>query len=697
MLFRITLALLFTCPAWSADLAMPDGLNYTATHHPHGYEVQVPLPSAGKAAIELHPFNPDLESAVSNSLRQSKAGEPFAIVIRFQDSNVSPIKPGAYRFRLTITPEPPKGTAAKPESFPLSIQIPPAVITPPPALELQLTAGCFAWTCDEPIPVTYRTTDLKGRLTGVQVTQHLPYTQDGKPVSGQLKVEMKKGAPAEVRFNLSNGSGSESLAQGTFHGQLLLTADQLAQPLTVAVKIVRRASLVYLAFFIFAGFYVGYRFRTKNEERIAFLAVEIDSHRLLQQIAALLSTNADPAMTAELKAVEREVKEKLSARSIKAEELTQYRERLTAAAKALAAAGKQLTDDAAALLALLGYRRLPAPLEAVVEAARESIKAAVILDRNNVAEGRQRFSQAGDAWRGGVLREGRVWTQEYSLNLELWEALQPFIAGKESKDLPPGLSALIEKFQTVRSLLANSALTDQQAATALESIHQLTADWPPIHRHFPSLWQRFVDDLSAELLVKKLDPGPPLKAQLVKVAQLIGLESASQQATQELRHALTALRGYLRPQVAAIPDETARAAALKAFDEGKWIEVIRALEPGSAPDAEPVRISVPEPGVGEAALLVDSTPETPVIPWEPPLPPDVTIANLQSELEQREGWRRVVAAGLLSAAGFFALQTNYSGSGFDLLVAFSWAYSTDLLAANAMALVSKGFPKAGPS
>jgi hypothetical protein len=692
MTFRITLALLLTCLGWSAELKLPDGLNYTAALHPKGYEVQIPLPAVGKADIDVQPFNPDLRSVVSLVRTETKTGEPFAVIVRFDDSASPRLKPGTYRLLLTVTRKAAAGADTKPESFPLTVQIPAAVITPPPALELTLTAGCLGWNCGHPIPITYRTADAKGRLTGVRVEQHLPYLQDGKPVAGRLKVAVQQGAPEEVRFTLSNGDKDEALEQGVFNGQLLLSADQLAQPVTVAVKIVRRASLFYLAFFIVAGFIAGHFLRKKNEDRIAFLALEIDSHRLLEQITALRGENADPALTAELQAVESEIKEKLTARSIKAEELTKFRERVDTAAKALVAAAKQLTDDAAAAMARLGNRQLPSELQDVVDLARKSIAEAVILDRNNVTAGRVRLSAAIAAFHSGVLRAGRTWAHEFSLNLELWEALKPLAVATDLPELNTAVSAFIDKFKAVSALLTNSSLTAEQAVQTLESIHQLHPQWPPIHRQFPRLWRLSVHELHAEFQLKQLDPGAPWNTQTATIARLIGLDGSQQQAIQELHSSLDTLRAYLRQHAEAVKDPAKKTVALAAFDKGKWIEVIRSLDPGAAPVPAPGRIpDAPESG---NIPLVDQAPASPEPSWVPPPPPGVTILRLQSELEQRENWRRIFAAAILSAAGFLALQTTYTGSNLDFLVAFSWAYSTDLLAANAVALVSKGFPKA---
>jgi len=292
----------------------------------------------------------------------------------------------------------------------------------------------------------------------------------------------------------------DDFQQGESQGKVRVSGDQLAQPVTIPVSVLRvPTSLVLIP--ILAGLVLGYVIRVRTEEQIAKKNALVDAGRLLARIAQELASKEDPGLQKELLAIRKEVEDKSAAKA------AELRAVLEAAGPKLT---KTLTDfetrksafiaEAEALLQLVRRKfTLPDTFTNLIESARATLARIVEVPGNNVAEAKKSLAAAEDLLMLGARDAARSWDARWQETKAVVEQLLPLLLPEDRARVQTDFGTADTTHAKVKEFLLSTAPSLQQLQDALEAVHRNNMLLGPFLNGLPLGLQNTIDRLNLEM------------------------------------------------------------------------------------------------------------------------------------------------------------------------------------------------------
>ncbi len=354
-----------------------------------------------------------------------------------------------------------------------------------------------------------------------------------------------------------------------------------------------------------------------------------------------------------------------------------------------------MVQAANAFRALLGERyRVPPGMREAMKTARAEVEKA-LQTGSNAGLAEKTLAEAQERFLALLAGEAREWFAGWRKNQDLVEAVRPFCNASDKAWLEAKWNPAQARAEELDKMVKAPRLKLEQSSTILNAVHYNDQEWAFVEQGLPAIWKQFGNDLRLEARLRSA----ALPAEWTSLAERIGQALEEGRApVDDLAKARQQLRDWLREQLERIRDAKEKEKALAELRTDNFLAAVARLESDKTKGESEKKGVAAEPAAPVAAKPSGATsaPESLELPLigRPTVPEeDVTLDELETELEHRLGWKRWFAIGSITVAGFLVMRTTYAGSAMDYVVAFFWAFSTDLAVDNAVTLLKGKFPK----
>lgn len=717
-------------------------INLKPTHT--GYEAEIVLPAEKYTDATLSSSDPIIKPVLSKRFEMQEATPPvpasqvdadkpstpagqaqpkaptsFAKLVTVVLTNGA-IPQGQYRFTLKLA-------GAAPVSRDLVLAVPASRLDPLDTLVVvsewaKPSAFGEALTANQP---QIWETSQKGWLTHLKLDQK-GQTDAGADPAGRIKPKSANLADVGLGQNGLILLGRDyaldgSFPLGTAKGKLVLSADQLADPVTFNFEVRSRIWVVWLFVPMLIGLALGYGARTGLAN---FLAVSQEKDRcydLLALIDQTLAQDKDPTFQTAAKAARADAL--AAVRKKKVDEIKQATDtaqtKFQDARNALAKSRSDLRQTIAGFSAVVrASYHLPQAIKNSLENARSNIDAKLNSDAafNNVTAAQADFDSVRSAVKQTTVDEGGKWVKAAGDLSGVIDLIGPAFGLAGTDELRAKLKAIVDPVRDALKKLNDDTTSDTKPLKdAFDALHSNIYALQQFRDSVSSAVTQQIVHLEQILSGKPLPKRPDWDNWIVSAkafaAALQGLAAEGPDVAALSAAGVPLAEGLRAALQAQVSDDAARTQIETLLKENKVIDAVtkvaELVRPRGAVGEGEVKGPVPQMDSGQ--VVAEATTPTIQAPNAVPAAPMVSVAYPAAVepdasaiqlirarnrgITETAGFLQTALFGVvIVGAGYFLFADKWIGTPADFAAVLFWAFGTDI-GADAAATAAKAYKK----